>query len=161
SRGTAAFAECIHPVFRTHEDTGRNAVYVNRLMTVGIVDMPAEESEPLLNAVFDHSEKRAFVYEHVWREGRSPAVGQPLLVTCAPRFSRERASADAAHHGQGHGGRTERALPRSRSLTPRVAVQRGAGYASAVFNTENNFSTSASVFHTCGVTRIACPRTET
>jgi len=69
SRGTAAFAECIHPVFRTHEDTGRKAVYVNRLMTVGIVDMPAEESEPLLNAVFDHSEKCDFVYEHVWREG--------------------------------------------------------------------------------------------
>jgi taurine dioxygenase len=69
SRGTAAFAECIHPVFRTHEDTGRKAVYVNRLMTFGIVDMPAEESEPLLNAVFDHSEKRDFVYEHVWRVG--------------------------------------------------------------------------------------------
>jgi taurine dioxygenase len=69
SRGTAAFAECMHPVFRTHEDTGRKAVYVNRLMTVGIVDMPAHESEPLLNAVFDHSEKRDFVYEHVWRVG--------------------------------------------------------------------------------------------
>jgi len=27
--------------------------------------------------------------------------------------------------------------------------------------TANSFSTSASVFHRCGVTRIACPRTET
>src|SRR6266508_4433414 len=69
SRGTAAFAECAHSVFRTHEDTGRKAVYVNRLMTVGVVDMPTSESEPLLNAVFDHAEKRAFVYEHVWRVG--------------------------------------------------------------------------------------------
>jgi len=69
NRGTAAFAECTHPVFRTHEDTGRKAVYVNRLMTVGIVDMPPAESEPLLHAVFDHSEKREFVYEHVWRVG--------------------------------------------------------------------------------------------
>src|SRR5262245_37623937 len=69
SRGTVAFAECTHPVFRTHEDTGRKAVYVNRLMTVGILDMPSAESELLLNAVFDHSEKRDFVYEHVWRVG--------------------------------------------------------------------------------------------
>jgi taurine dioxygenase len=69
SRGTEAFAECAHPVFRTHEDTGRKAVYVNRLMTVGIVDMPQSESEPLLNAVFDHAEQREFVDEHVWRVG--------------------------------------------------------------------------------------------
>ncbi len=68
-RGTPAFAECSHPVFRTHEDTGRKAVYVNRLMTVGIVDMPLEESGPLLEAVFDHAERREFVYEHVWRVG--------------------------------------------------------------------------------------------
>jgi taurine dioxygenase len=69
SRGTAAFGECVHPVFRTHEDTGRKAVYVNRLMTVSVVDMPAQESDTLLHAVFDHAEKREFVYEHVWRKG--------------------------------------------------------------------------------------------
>jgi taurine dioxygenase len=69
SRGTEAFGECVHPVFRTHEETGKKAVYVNRLMTVGIVDMPQQESEPLLSAVFDHAEKRQFVYEHVWRIG--------------------------------------------------------------------------------------------
>ncbi|HEY7300145.1 MAG TPA: TauD/TfdA family dioxygenase [Xanthobacteraceae bacterium] len=69
SKGTEAFGECAHPVFRTNEDTGRKAVYVNRLMTVGIVDMPQQESEPLLNAVFDHAERREFVYEHEWRAG--------------------------------------------------------------------------------------------
>jgi len=69
SRGTEAFGECVHPVFRTHEETGKKAVYVNRLMTAGIVDMPQEENEPLLNAVFDHAEKPEFVYEHVWRVG--------------------------------------------------------------------------------------------
>jgi taurine dioxygenase len=69
SRGTEAFAESTHPVFRTHEDTGRKAIYVNRLMTVGIVDMPQAEADALLNALFDHSEQRRFVYEHVWRKG--------------------------------------------------------------------------------------------
>jgi taurine dioxygenase len=38
-------------------------------MTVGIVDMPREESDPLLNAIFDHSERPEFVYTHNWRVG--------------------------------------------------------------------------------------------
>ena len=68
-KATAAFAESMHPVFRTHEETGRKAVYVNRLMTVGIEGMPQAEAEPLLEAVFDHAEKPEFVYEHVWHVG--------------------------------------------------------------------------------------------
>ena len=62
--GTPAFSESTHPVFRTHRETGRKAIYVNRLMTVGIVDMPQAESDALLNALFDHSEKPEFVYSH-------------------------------------------------------------------------------------------------
>jgi taurine dioxygenase len=69
SRGTEAFAEQAHPVFRTHEDTGRKAVYVNRLMTVKVLDTPDDESARLLNAVYDHAERRDFVYEHAWRLG--------------------------------------------------------------------------------------------
>jgi taurine dioxygenase len=68
-KGTEVFGECMHPAFRTHEDTGRKAVYVNRLMTVGILDMPRQESGPLLEKVFDHAERKEFVYEHVWRVG--------------------------------------------------------------------------------------------
>jgi taurine dioxygenase len=69
SKAVEAFAQAVHPVFRTHDETGRKAVYVDRLMTVKVVDMPAAESDELLNAVFDHSEKPAFVYRHVWRLG--------------------------------------------------------------------------------------------
>jgi taurine dioxygenase len=69
SRGTEAFAERVHPVFRTHEDSGKKAIYVNRLMTVKVLDIPDDESERLLSAVYDHAEKREFVYEHVWRVG--------------------------------------------------------------------------------------------
>ena len=68
-KGTEAFGACNHPVFRTNEDTGRKAVYVNRLMTIGIVDMPEAESGPLLKTVFDHAERGEFVYEHIWRLG--------------------------------------------------------------------------------------------
>ena len=69
TRGVEAFAESVHPIFRTHDETGRKAIYVNRLMTVKVVDMPEAESERLLNALFDHSEKPEFVYKHEWRVG--------------------------------------------------------------------------------------------
>jgi len=68
-RGVAAFSDSVHPVFRTHEDTGRKAVYVNRLMTEEIVGLDKEESDRLLAILFDVAERPEFVYEHVWRPG--------------------------------------------------------------------------------------------
>lgn len=59
----------VHPVVRTHPATGRKALYVNRLMTVRIEGMPEDESAELLDMLFDHQERREFVYEHVWRPG--------------------------------------------------------------------------------------------
>jgi taurine dioxygenase len=58
-----------HPVFRTHEPTGRKALYVNRLMSWAILDMPPSESRDILEFLFDHQEKPDFVYEHEWRPG--------------------------------------------------------------------------------------------
>lgn len=60
---------CVHPVVRTHPATGRKALYVNRLMTVRIEGLPADESDALLDTLFAHQERREFVYEHVWRPG--------------------------------------------------------------------------------------------
>ena len=68
-KGTPAFAESEHPVFRTHGETGRKAIFVNRLMTERVVGLSREESDDLLAQLFDHSEKPKFVYEHVWRPG--------------------------------------------------------------------------------------------
>ena len=59
----------VHPVVRTHPETGRRALYVNRLMTVSIEDMPEAESDELLQLLFDHQERCEFIYEHVWRRG--------------------------------------------------------------------------------------------
>jgi taurine dioxygenase len=64
--GAPSFA---HPVVRTHAATGRKALYVNRLMTRRIEGLPADESEELLNLLFDHQEQPQFIYEHVWRPG--------------------------------------------------------------------------------------------
>jgi taurine dioxygenase len=64
-----ATSQAVHPVVRTHEETKRKALYVNRLMSVRIQGMEEAESDQLLNFLFDHSEKPEFVYTHVWRKG--------------------------------------------------------------------------------------------
>jgi taurine dioxygenase len=68
-KGIPAFSESTHPVFRTNPETGKKAVYVNRLMTESIVGLPRTESDRLLARLFDHGERREFVYEHEWRKG--------------------------------------------------------------------------------------------
>lgn len=58
-----------HPVVRVHSDTGRPALYVNRLMTWNIEGMEGAESQELLDALFDHIEQPQFIYEHKWKVG--------------------------------------------------------------------------------------------
>jgi taurine dioxygenase len=64
-----ATSQAVHPVVRTHDETKRKALYVNRLMSVRIEGMDEAESDEILNYLFDHSEKPEFVYTHVWHKG--------------------------------------------------------------------------------------------
>ena len=59
----------VHPVIRTHPETGGKVLYVNRLMTEEIDGMAPEESAEILAALFATIERPEFVYEHVWRRG--------------------------------------------------------------------------------------------
>ncbi len=56
-----------HPLVRTHPVTGRKALYVNPGFTTGIVDMPREESQPILDFLFRHSTRPEFIYRHKWK----------------------------------------------------------------------------------------------
>jgi taurine dioxygenase len=58
-----------HPIVHIHPATGRKSLYINRLMTESIVDMPREESTALLESLFDHQEQAEFIYEHRWTPG--------------------------------------------------------------------------------------------
>ena len=58
-----------HPVFITHPETRKKAVFVDRLMTRLIEGLEEEESESILNKLFDLIESPQFIFEHVWRLG--------------------------------------------------------------------------------------------
>ena len=60
---------CWQPIFVTHPSSKRRALYVNRLMSARIEGLPPEESEAVLNELFDIAEDPAHTYEHVWRLG--------------------------------------------------------------------------------------------
>ena len=56
-----------HSLVKVHPNTGRKTLYLSRLMTQDIVDMPAAEGEDLLLELFDHCEKPEFIYAHKWK----------------------------------------------------------------------------------------------
>jgi taurine dioxygenase len=57
----------VHPVVRTHPETGRQALFVSEHFTTRIVGLPADESADLLAQLFAHSVRPEHVYRHRWQ----------------------------------------------------------------------------------------------
>ncbi len=59
----------IHPVIRTHPETGKKALYVNRAHSCHFEGWSIAESEGLLEFLFAHQIKEEFQCRHVWKKG--------------------------------------------------------------------------------------------
>ena len=59
----------VHPVVNAHAATGRAAIYANPLLTVGVVGMAQEESDRLLDELYDMLDRPEFHWEHEWSVG--------------------------------------------------------------------------------------------
>jgi taurine dioxygenase len=61
-----AFPSASHPVVRTHPQTGRKALFVNRTFTTRINELSEEESSTVLKMLFEHAESIQFQIRFRW-----------------------------------------------------------------------------------------------
>jgi taurine dioxygenase len=57
-----------HPIVRTHPETGRPALFVNRNFTTHIPQLKRNESNALLEMLYDHSETLEFQCRFKWQK---------------------------------------------------------------------------------------------
>ena len=83
SLGAAAFVEAykemegngnlkeysnLHPMVRTHPETGKKILYVNSMYTKRILNLEENESDDILNEIFKHQERLDFTCRFKWTE---------------------------------------------------------------------------------------------
>ncbi len=61
--------EAVHPLVRVHPESGRKALYLNPNRMERILGMEPEESDPLLDALFEHATQPKYQYRHKWLDG--------------------------------------------------------------------------------------------
>ncbi len=61
--------DVVHPLIRTHDDTGQKAIYFNSNRTDHIVGMDRQQSDALLDWLHAHITQPKYRYDHAWRSG--------------------------------------------------------------------------------------------
>jgi len=61
------YPRAIHPVVRTHPETGRKALYVNPMFTTRMIGLDREEGDAVLRYLYDHCGKPEFQVRFRWQ----------------------------------------------------------------------------------------------
>ena len=59
----------LHPMVRTHPESGRKSLYINPIRIEGILGLDHKEALPLLADLLEHATAERFQYRHQWRPG--------------------------------------------------------------------------------------------
>lgn len=63
----ASYPHASHPVVRTHPESGRKCLFVNRAFTTHIQGIPKDESDAILRYLYDHMEHPNFQVRFQWQ----------------------------------------------------------------------------------------------
>lgn len=69
ARARAEFPPQKHPIVRTHPETGRKSLFINRSFVIGIDGMTADESRPLRRRLYEQVNRLEFTCRFRWRPG--------------------------------------------------------------------------------------------
>ena len=59
---------CLHPVVRTHPESGKKAIFVNRNFTTKVEELSKEESKSILGFLYNHCEQLKFQIRYRWNK---------------------------------------------------------------------------------------------
>jgi taurine dioxygenase len=59
----------LHPIVRTHPESGREGIYINPIRIEGILGLDHKEALPLLDELLAHATQEEYQYRHKWRPG--------------------------------------------------------------------------------------------
>ena len=86
----AKLPENIHPLVRTHPETGRRALYCGGNVGWEIVGMPFADGHALLKELRDFATEERFVYAHAWKVGDAVLWDNRCVFHCATPFDEEK-----------------------------------------------------------------------
>ena len=59
----------VHPIVRTIPESGRQCLYLGRRLSAYLVGLPIDESEELLDSLWEHTVRDERIWSHAWRDG--------------------------------------------------------------------------------------------
>ena len=58
-----------HPIFRSHPETGKKAIYVTEAFVKEIKGLESEDSQKILQTLYEHATQEKYIYRHKWSKG--------------------------------------------------------------------------------------------